>query len=99
MILVRNVFQLKFGQAKPAVALWKEGKELAKDHGVKGSSRILTDLTGPSYTLVFETTHENLAAFENDIPTAMKSGEWQEWYKKLVPHVKSSYREILNIVE
>src|SRR5258706_14293865 len=28
MIVVRNIFRLKFGQARPAVALWKEGRDL-----------------------------------------------------------------------
>ena len=32
MILVRNVFRLKFGQAKPALALWKEGRAVMNVH-------------------------------------------------------------------
>ena len=33
MIVVRNVFQLKFGRAKEAIDLWKEGLTLAKRLG------------------------------------------------------------------
>ena len=36
MILVRDIFQLKFGKAKDAIALWQEGKTIAQEigHGV-----------------------------------------------------------------
>ncbi len=56
MIVVRNVFRLKFGQARQAVALWREGREVMRRAGSKGSPRLLTDLVGQSYTLVFENT-------------------------------------------
>jgi hypothetical protein len=56
MIVVRNVFQLKFGKAKEAVALLKEGLAIQKKalSGVEFSTRVLTDVTGPFYTLVLE---------------------------------------------
>lgn len=53
MILVRNVFQLKFGKAREAAALIKENEALIKRHG-GAPTRFLTDLTGPFYTLVME---------------------------------------------
>ena len=40
MILVRNTFQLKFGAAKQAVALWKEGKAMMKDAGFSDDLRL-----------------------------------------------------------
>jgi hypothetical protein len=43
MILVRDIFQLKFGRAKDALALWKEGAGLAQKYGYK-IDRLLTDL-------------------------------------------------------
>jgi len=47
MIVVRNVFRVKFGQSKEAVALWKESFTLAKKIGFPAkSSRVLTDLVG-----------------------------------------------------
>jgi hypothetical protein len=33
MILVRDVFQLKFGKAREAKELWKEGAKLEAAHG------------------------------------------------------------------
>jgi hypothetical protein len=99
MILVRNVFHLKFGQARPAVALWKEGIQIAKRAQPKQSHRLLTDIAGPSYTLAFESTYESLADFESSARAVMGSDEWRSWYQKLIPLVESGYREIFTIVE
>ena len=98
MLIVRNVFQLKFGKAKDAVELWKEGISLNKRIGVKAkSTRVLTDLVGPFYTLVFEITFESLADFEESGKTLMSNAEWKAWYGKLVPLIESGHREIFNI--
>ena len=47
MIVIRNVFRLKFGKAREAVALMKEGSHCAGDVGL--SVRRLYDVTGPFY--------------------------------------------------
>jgi hypothetical protein len=99
MIVVRNVFRLKFGQARPALAAWKEGFEIMKRAGMKGSPRLLTDLVGPSYTLVMESTYESLTAFEREAGSVMGNEDWKKWYAKFVPLVDSGYREVYNIVE
>jgi hypothetical protein len=100
MILVRNIFRLKFGKAKEAVAIWKEGRALNKKLGLSEAPiRILTDLTGPSYTLMMEVTHESLADFERLGKQVMAAPEWQSWYQKFVPLVESGAREIFTIVE
>ena len=54
MIIVHNVFRLKFGKAREAVALMKEGIALQKSLGVDVNQRLLTDVTGPFYTLILE---------------------------------------------
>ena len=46
MILVRNVFRLKFGKAKEGVALLKEGIAIQKRAGVEMNQRLMTDLVG-----------------------------------------------------
>ena len=52
------MFQLKFGKAREAVALMKESLAIQKRAlaGVDFSARVLTDVTGPFYTLVLELT-------------------------------------------
>lgn len=99
MILVRDIFQLKFGKAKEAVAHWKQGTAIIKKLGY-GPERLLTDLVGPSYyTFVMESTHENLTALEKELSEVFRNEEWSQWYQKFLPLVDSGRREIFNIVE
>lgn len=99
MIVVRNVFQLKFGKAKEAVALMKEGLAIQKRIGLDIPARLLTDLTGPFYTLVLELTVPSLAALEANQPRLMGDKDWQANYQKFAPLVESGYREVFTIVE
>jgi hypothetical protein len=99
MIVVRNVFRLKFGKAREAVELWNEGMAIAKRLGFPAkSSRVLTDLVGQFYTLVFESTFESLSDFETGGKTIMSNPEWGAWYAKVSLITESGYREILNVV-
>ena len=99
MIVVRNVFRLKFGQARPALTLWKEGRAIMKRINPTASPRLLTDLVGPSYTFVLEDAYADLAAFEQSARGVMGSDEWRTWYQKFLPLVDSGYREIFTIVD
>lgn len=99
MIVVRNVFQLKFGKAREAVALMKEG--VASQRRVLGegfSARVLTDLTGPFYTLVLEVTAADFAAVESNMPRLFADKEFHANYQKMSELVESGYREVFNIV-
>ncbi len=101
MIVVRNVFQLKFGKAKEAVALLKEGLAIQKKalSGVEFSTRVLTDVTGPFYTLVLELTVPSLATFESYAPQLFADKDWQANYQKMAPLVESGHREVFSVVE
>ena len=98
MIVVRNVFRLKFGKAKEAVALFKEGIAIQKRAGVEMNQRIMTDLVGTFYTLVLELTIPNLGALEANMPKVMGDKDWQATYEKISALVESGYREIFTIV-
>lgn len=95
MILVRNVFQVKFGKMKDVKELWKEGLKLMTG----APPRLLTDLTGQFYTLVMESTYKNLADLEHQMETDMRQSGFGAWYQKLIPLVESGRREIFNIEE
>jgi hypothetical protein len=96
MILVRDVFRLKFGKAKDVKAAMKVGKEMMKD----GNYRMLFDLVGPSYTMVMESTYKNLAEFETALGKDMGGQAWQDWYhQKFAPLIDSAYREVFTVVE
>jgi hypothetical protein len=101
MIVIRNVFRLKFGKAREAVALFKEGMAIQKRIGSKQefSTRLLTDVTGPFYTVVLEITVPSLTAFEAEAPRLMGDKDWQANYQKTVALVESGYREIFTLVE
>ncbi len=99
MIVVRNVFRLKFGKAKDALALWKEGQEIARRTGSGEKMRAMTDLVGPFYTLVMEEEFQSLADMESAMQRDMGVEEWKGWYQKFVPLVESGYREIFTVVE
>lgn len=98
MIVVRDVFKLKFGQAREAKAVIKEGLPILKKGGY-AHDRMLTDFTGDFYTLVMESKFKNLSEYENALKENLGDKKWQEWYQKVVPLVKSGYREILTVVE
>ena len=99
MIVVRNVFALKFGKAREALAVMKEGIAIQKRLAPEGSPRLLTDVTGRHYTLVLEMTLPNLAALEAMVPRIFGHEEFQANYQKMVPLVESGHREIFTIVE
>ena len=101
MILVRNVFRLKFGQAREAIAAWKDGLAIAERAGIgRGRYRLLTDLVGPEfYTLVFEGPYTSLADFEHSAPALMAVPEWRAWYPRVTARSTGGHREILTIVD
>jgi hypothetical protein len=97
MILVRDVFRLKFGKARDALAVWKEMAEQAKRTGAMQAPRILTDLVGPYYTLVMETTAQDLHTWEADMRKGSGDPAFHALYQKFTPLVESGYREIFTV--
>ncbi|MEW5794769.1 MAG: NIPSNAP family protein [Candidatus Zixiibacteriota bacterium] len=98
MIVVRDVFQLKFGKAKQARQEWKKGAKFLREAGVN-KPRLMTDLVGQYYTLVLESTYPSLAAYEKAHLSAGGSKAWAAWYRRFTTLVESGYREIFTVVE
>src|SRR5258708_2778263 len=99
MILVRDIFHLKFGKAKEAKVTLKEAAEINKKYGFE-KMRALTDLvTNHSYTLILESEWKSLADWENSMKKGLGADEWKKWYQKFSPLCETAGREILNIVE
>ena len=63
------------------------------------STRLLTDVTGPFYTLVLELTVPSLSTFETFAPRLFADKDWQENYQKLSLLVESGHREVFTVVE
>ncbi len=98
MIVVRNVFRLRFGAAKEAKKLWVEGVALTKKLGGQ-PQRALVDVTGPFYTFVLEASYPSVSAWEESMHTMLGVAEWERWYARFTPLVESGYREIFSEVE
>lgn len=98
MIVVRNVFQLRFGTAREALALWQEGLGFLRDASGVRDVRLLTDVTGPFYTLVLETSHDDLGRLEEDMRETFADPAWHAWYARFTPLVNSGHREVLSVV-
>jgi hypothetical protein len=98
MIVVRNVFRLKFGMARQAKALWHEGAAIMRRAGL-APDRALTDVTGPFYTFVLENSYASLAEFEERMGRGFTDPEWAAWYQRFLPLVESGHRELFEVVK
>jgi hypothetical protein len=101
MIVVRDIFRVKFGRSKEVTELFKQGKAIARKTGYgDGGVRLLTDLAGePYYTLIMETTFASVAAWEQASLVVRGSGEWKSWYQKVVPLIDGGERKLYSVVE
>ena len=94
MMIVRDVFQAKYGKGGELVALFKEAsKELRTGYGY----RILTDASGPFFTVVTETEVASLADWEKLIAEVFSNPEFGKWFARMEPLVRSGQREFYNV--
>jgi len=98
MIVVRNTFQIEPDQMKLAIELAKQNLALSKKVGFP-MSRILTDLVGDFYTLVFEFETGSLAEVESGMKKVMSDPEWQKLYPQLRKLMRGGRREIFTVIE
>jgi hypothetical protein len=94
MIVVRDVFQAKYGKGGDLVALFKEAKE---SWPREYATRILTDASGPFFTVVTETEVENLAAWEQSSAEVFAMPDFGDWFARMEPLVETGRREFYNI--
>jgi len=96
MILVRDVFQAKYGQGGDLVALLREARQ-QWPHGARYGYRILTDASGPFFTVVAETEVESLAEWEQLIAEVFSLPEFGTWFARMQPLIESGRREFYHI--
>jgi hypothetical protein len=94
MLLVRNIFQAKYGLGDALVELILSSPEIW-DAGQ--NFRMLTDASGPFFTVVAEHTFENFAAFEAAQEAEFALPGFSAWFAKMVPLVDSGRREFWTI--
>ena len=94
MIQVRSIFQAKYGKGGELVALFKEIRQQEPSMSV---DRILTDASGPFFTVVTETIVESLADWEQRMARDFSSPRFEGWFARMVPLVESGRREFYTI--
>ena len=100
MLVARQVFQAKYGRGDELVALFQELNIRMHDEGEDAPRfRILTDVTGPFFTVVTEVEVESLAAWEGGFREAMNQPWMEEWFGRMMPLVESGRREFYTLVE
>ena len=104
MLLVRQVFQAKYGRGDELVALFKEAQERSQASGTAAQTdarswRLLTDASGPFFTVVTEFEVESFAAWEQEFKRMMAQPEMGEWFGRMVELVESGRREFYTIIE
>ncbi len=97
MYIVRDIFQLKFGQYKQAKELLDEAQAMKMFEDGK-SRRVLSDFTGDAYRLVLEQGFDTLADYENHLKNGFSNPDWGKWYGRFREHIVSSHREIMKQV-
>lgn len=97
MIVVRDVFQAKYGKGDELIQLIKEGASFIPIWARNG--RLLADLSGPFFTIVTEAEFDNLSAWEADSRREFSDPRFAEWFARMMPLVESGRREFYHVVE
>ena len=96
MIVVRGVFQAKYGKSDELVQLMKESDTIwPSEH----KYRMMTDLSGPFFTVITEADYESLSAWEADIQKYFGDDRFATWFEHMMRLVESGRREFYNLVE
>ncbi len=96
-VMVRSVFQCRYGKADALVEhLGKESK-LAQRQGIPPLA-IYTDMAGPMFTVVASRDFDNLAGWEQTLKTTDALPEFSEWRRQLYSLVETGRREFYRIV-
>ncbi len=95
MILVRQVFQVKYGHMDKVLEALKAAAE--SDMSSSGASRVLTDISGNNFTLVVETKAESLGAFWEGLQASFEDPEMAARAEPFMQYIESGHREFYTI--
>jgi hypothetical protein len=98
MLVLRRVFQCTYGKAGEVAELTKlMSSNLAKYGFAPG--RIMTDFTGQSHAVVWETQFSNLKSFEEARSRVLASEEYQAWFAATASMIESATRDFWKVEE
>jgi len=93
MILVRQVFQVKYGHMNAVLEAMKSMPQDAR----MGSTLVLTDISGMNFTLVVESKAESMDAYWNSLQEMFKATAGSDQPDPISEHIRSGYREFYTI--
>lgn len=94
MIVVRGVFQAKYGRGDELVQLFKE---VHATWPSGRNARILTDLSGPFFTVISEAEYESLSAWEANAQEIFSDARFHAWFERMIPLVEGGRREFYSV--
>jgi len=92
MYVERNVFNLKFGASKEAIPMWKEYLQRVHQRDPNVHARLLTDISGPAYSLILEIEYESFSEMEPSECRLTNQPDWREFYQKFIPLCEKAER-------
>lgn len=96
MVLVRNVFRVKWGMVGEVLEPFKATLQRGADM-FGGRARVMTDLTGPFHTIVLEFEVASLAQWEKDRGTMFADPDMQAAMARTNVHMDSGWSEFYTI--
>lgn len=97
MILVRTVFNVKWGKMDEVLAGMAQMRSIG---GMQGRNvRMLTDLSGPMFTLVQEMEFDSVDQWQQQRQQMFNSPEWQRATAQMPEVFESGRTEFYNIHE
>lgn len=97
MYIERTEFHLKFGKAAEAKSQWKDFLEKAVKEGPAKKARLLPDLSGRGYAIVFELSYPTYAELEPSLCLLTKFPGWTAFYSQFIPLCKASHRTLYKL--
>ena len=99
MHVIRNVFKCKPGKAKAVIEKFKKATKLMKGAGAVYEERILVDEVATFWTVVIETTVEDMNSFAKSMEEYGSRKDVQKAMAGYMDLVDGGYREIFRVVE
>lgn len=94
MIMVRDIFQAKYGRGDEVVQLMRE---LYDASGGSFTVRLMTDLSGPMFTIVTEMEIESIDEFQHTLREGFSNPEFGPMFTRMMELVESGRREFYTI--
>lgn len=97
MIQIRDTLQVKFGKIDQAVELFTGSQEYTPFAAPEYRLEVLTDVSGPMYTLVNEFVFPDLGRFEAERQRSFTQPRQQEWFRQFQLFVEGGTREYFTV--